>query len=97
MPGFILSVAAASDLEEIVAYLDDNAPHATGTVLQALESSLRRLAEHPGIGHQREDLASEPVRFYAVWSYLVVYRVTSRVEVVRVLHASRDVASALNP
>jgi plasmid stabilization system protein ParE len=92
MSGFDLSPAAAADLESIAAFLDDHAPHATGTVLDALHGAMRRLAEHPGLGHLREDLTDEPVRFLAVWSYLVIYRVTGRVEVVRVLHAARDVA-----
>ena len=92
MTGFDLSPAAAADLENIAAFLDDHAPHATDTVLDALHNAMRRLAEMPGLGHIREDLADEPLRFYAVWSYLVIFRATERVEVVRVIHATRDIA-----
>jgi len=89
---FGLSPAAAADIENIAAFLDDHAPHATDTVLDALYKAMCLLAETPGLGHLREDLADEPLRFYAVWSYLVIYQVSERVEVVRVLHAARNVA-----
>ena len=92
MTRFDLSPAAATDIENIAAFLDDHAPHATDHVLGALHNAMRRLPEMPGLGHVREDMADEPLRFYAVWSYLVIFRVTERVEVVRVLHAARDIA-----
>jgi plasmid stabilization system protein ParE len=95
MSRFVLSPAAAADVEGIASFLDDHAPHATDTVLSALRSSMTRLGANPGLGHLREDLADEPLRFYAVWSYLVIYRVTERVEIVRVLHAARDVGDEL--
>ena len=97
MARYVLSPAAAADVEGIVSYLDDHASHATDLVLAALDESMGRLAEHPGIGHLREDLAAEALRFYPVWSSLVVYRVTERVEIVRVLHAARDLSSELEP
>ncbi len=96
MSGFVLSPAAAADIEDIASFLDDHASHATDSVLTALRGSMTRLAERPGLGHLREDLADEPLRFYAVWSYLVIYRVAARVEIVRVIHAARDVADELS-
>ena len=36
--------------------------------------SMRLVAERPGIGHTRADLAREPVRFWPVYSYLIIYR-----------------------
>jgi antitoxin ParD1/3/4/toxin ParE1/3/4 len=57
---------------------------------------MRKLAERPGMGHLREDLADEPVRFWPVYSYLVIYRADARpLQIVRVLHASRDVRTLL--
>jgi plasmid stabilization system protein ParE len=95
MTGFVLSPAAAADVEAIESFLDEHAPHATETVLLSLRDAMRRVAAAPGLGHLREDLVDEPLRFYPVWSYLVIYKVTTRVEIVRVLHASRDVAREL--
>lgn len=95
MKRFLLSPAATADVEQIEAFLDEHAPHATAAVLAALADAMRRIAATPGIGHLREDLADEPLRFHSVWSYLVLYRLTDPVEIVRVLHGARDVAREL--
>ena len=95
MKGYVLSPAATADIEQIEAFLDEHAPHATDAVLSRLRTTMRRIASTPGTGHLRRDLADEPLRFVAVWSYLVVYRLTSPVEIVRVVHGARDVARAL--
>lgn len=95
MTRYLLSPAATSDVEAIEAFLDEHAPHATDTVIEGLRDAMRRVAANPAAGHLREDLSDEPLRFVSVWSYLVVYRLTDPVEVVRVLHAARDVAAEL--
>jgi antitoxin ParD1/3/4/toxin ParE1/3/4 len=64
-------------------------------VIDALLAAVRRMAEMPEIGHPREDLADEPLRLRSVWCCLVVHRVTERIEIVRVLHASRDATREL--
>jgi plasmid stabilization system protein ParE len=92
---YLLSPAATADVEGIAGFLDEHAPHATGKVLAGLRNAMVRIAAAPGTGHPREDLADEPLRFLVVWSYLVVYRHSSPIEIVRVLHASRDVAKEL--
>ena len=95
MKRYVLSPAATADVEQIEAFLDEHAPHATDAVLARIRAAMRRIASTPGIGHLRKDLADEPLRFVAVWSYLIVYRLTSPVEIVRVVHGARDVARAL--
>jgi len=92
---WILSPAAMADIEGIAGFLDEQAPHATGKVLAGIRKAMGRIAATPGMGHPREDLADEPLRFLGVWSYLVIYRPSSPVEIVRVLHAARDVAKEL--
>jgi plasmid stabilization system protein ParE len=92
---YVLSPAATADVEQIEAFLDEHAPHATDAVLARIRAATRRIAATPGIGHLRKDLADEPLRFVAVWSYLIVYRLTSPVEIVRVIHGARDVARML--
>ena len=96
MKRFVLSPAATADIEQIEAFLDEHAPHATDAVLDALRDAMRRIAARPGLGHLREDLTDEPLRFFPVWSYLVIYRLTDPVEVVRVVHGARDVARELS-
>jgi antitoxin ParD1/3/4/toxin ParE1/3/4 len=57
---------------------------------------MRRLAQMPGLGHLREELSDEPVRFFPVYSYLIIYRPeTDPLEIVRVLHGARDVHTIL--
>jgi plasmid stabilization system protein ParE len=61
-----------------------------------LRDAMRRLAAMPGIGHLREDLSDETVRFWAVRSYVIVYRTdTDPLQVLRVLHGARDVRAIL--
>jgi plasmid stabilization system protein ParE len=92
---YVLSPAATADIEQIEAFLDEHAPHATDTVLARIRAAMRRIAAMPGIGHLRRDLADEPLRFVAVWSYRIVYRLTRPAEIVRVVHGARDVAQML--
>jgi len=54
------------------------------------------LSENPGAGHRRRDLTDYDVRFFPVYSYLVVYRPdTKPVQVVSILHGRRDVEGVL--
>ena len=54
------------------------------------------IGDNPGIGHVRDDLTDQPVRFWAVFSYLIIYDPVPRpVQVVRVLHGARDLAALL--
>jgi antitoxin ParD1/3/4/toxin ParE1/3/4 len=55
-----------------------------------------KLAKNPGIGHWREELTAKRHRFFLVYSYLIVYRhETKPLQIIRVLHAARDVQSIL--
>ena len=63
-------------------------------MLDALDKALHRLAKNPGIGHFREDLTDRRHRFWLVYS--LVYRFEPKpLQVIRVLHAARDVQSIL--
>jgi antitoxin ParD1/3/4/toxin ParE1/3/4 len=54
------------------------------------------LASNPESGHLRQDLTPLPVKFWPVFSYLIVYDPAARpVAIVRVLHGRRDVESIL--
>lgn len=96
MSRFVLTKAARADLDEIFEHIARDNPNAASRVLEKLREAMQMLARSPKIGHYRRDLASEPVRFWSVYSYLVIYRAETRpLEVVRVLHASRDVRTIL--
>ena len=97
MKRFVLTRRAEQDLEDIWDYISQDSVHAADQVLHAIEKSIGRLVRNPGIGHLREDLADERHRFYLVYSYLIVYRVNTRpLQIIRVLHASRDVQAILS-
>jgi plasmid stabilization system protein ParE len=94
---FVLSPEASDDLREIRDYIARDSTSAARRVLADLRVAMRRLAEMPEIGHVRQDLADEPLRFWPVYSYLIIYRPDSRpLEVVRVLSGYRDIAELLS-
>ena len=65
-------------------------------VERAIREKIVSLASTPGGGHWRRDLTDESVRFFAVYSYLIVYRPeTKPLQIVAILHGSRDVAGIL--
>ena len=65
-------------------------------VESVIRSKFVYLANFPGAGHWGRDLTSAEVRFFPVYSYLIVYRPrTKPLEIVSILHASRDVAGIL--
>ncbi len=96
MTPFVLTPLAEQDLDEIWTYLAEDRIVTADRVLSALEKAMRKLAKTPGIGHLREDLADRRHRFFLVYSYLIVYRPDSKpLQVIRVLHAARDVRALL--
>jgi antitoxin ParD1/3/4/toxin ParE1/3/4 len=65
-------------------------------VRHAIYDAVGRLAERPGIGHGREDLTDRPLKFWSVYSYLVVYDPESQpLTIIAVLHGARDVGEWL--
>ena len=49
------------------------------------------------MGHMRPDVTSEPLRFWSVYSYVVIYRVEAdHIEIVRVLSGYRDIQTMLS-
>jgi toxin ParE1/3/4 len=66
-------------------------------VLHEITAAVGLLASHPEAGHFRRDLTPLPVKFWSVFSYLIVYDPTARpLAIVRVLHGRRDVQAILN-
>lgn len=96
MNRFHLSPEAARDIEDALAYIARNSAPAARRVRQTFLAACRRLAEHPGMGHRREDLTDKPVRFFPVYSFLIVYDpATTPLEIVRVLGGAQDIAAML--
>jgi plasmid stabilization system protein ParE len=94
-----LTPEAQSNVDEIADFIAEESVDAAIRVLNALEEAFQQLGEMPEMGHSREDLTERPVKFWSVFSYLVVYDPASRpLTVLAVLHGARDVAKLLeNP
>jgi len=96
MKRFVLTPSAEVDLTQIGQFVSRSNPAAAVRVLREIRTAIRKLALHPGLGHKREDLTEMPILFYAVYSYLIVYRPDIKpLRVLRILHGARDVQSIL--
>jgi antitoxin ParD1/3/4/toxin ParE1/3/4 len=96
MNDFILSPQAFRDIDEIWEFIAEDNLDAADRVRDEIFTACEKLAEMPGMGHLREDLADEPLRFWRVYSYLIIYRPDSQpLEIVRVLHGARDISTLL--
>jgi plasmid stabilization system protein ParE len=96
MKRYILTPRAKRDVNDNWDYIASDKIEAADRVLIALESALVNLAKNPGRGYWREELADQSRRFWLVYSYLIVYRHEAKpLQIVRALHASRDVQGLL--
>jgi plasmid stabilization system protein ParE len=96
MKRFRITPRASADIDEIWTYIAQDNPSAADRVEQQLHDAMRLLAEFPGIGHVRADVDDPRYRFWSVFSYVIVYRPDPKpVEVIRVIHGSRDIGSLM--
>jgi plasmid stabilization system protein ParE len=95
---YILSRPASRDIEGIVAYISQSSRQNATRVSTRLDEAFARIARNPEIGSFRPSLTERPLRFVSVYRYLIAYRTDrSPIEIVRVLHGARDIASILRP
>lgn len=83
---------AEHDLIDIWRYIAQDNPPAADTMLDRIETKLAMLADHPLLGTPRHKL--EPgMRSAPVGNYTCFYLPTKNgIELIRVLHASRDLS-----
>lgn len=97
MARYVLSPQAHEDLRGLRDYIVQDNPAAARRVLNELREAMRRLAQMPELGHVRQDLAEEALRFWPVRSYLIIYRPDAKpIQIVRVLSGYRDIAELLS-
>jgi toxin ParE1/3/4 len=94
---YVLAPEAALDLVQIWRYIKKQSSVA---VADRVESAIRDrivfLARTPGAGHRGKNLTDEAVKFFPVYSYLIVYRPeTKPLQVVSILHGRRNVEQIL--
>jgi toxin ParE1/3/4 len=96
MTHFRLSHRAESDLEAIADYIAVRNPSAAVQELEKLLDTFTLLGSSPLLGQLRPDLPGSP-RTFAARSFVIVYKPASDgIEVARVVHAARDLASLLH-
>ena len=97
MSGYILSVDADFDLDDIWAYIAADNIDDADRWIEKLFAAFEALGQTPRMGHRREDLTSSPVLFWPVGAYLVIYRAERRpIEIVAVTQGSRDIPAFLS-
>ena len=90
---YILSPEAALDLVQIWRYVKKKAGREMADrVESAVRDKIVLIAATPGMGHWRKDLTDESVKFFPVYSYLIVYLPEPRpLQVVAIFHGNRAV------
>ena len=94
---YVLAPEAARDLVQIWRYIKQQS---SIEIADRVESVIRDrivfLARNPGAGHWHKNLTDKQVKFFPVYSYLIVYRPeTKPLQVVSILHGRRDVEQIL--
>jgi toxin ParE1/3/4 len=92
---FELARRAVRDIQDIWEFVSEDSFTAADRLLEEFYRTFGQRAETPGMGHKREDLTHRNVLFWALHSYLIVYRTSQPLRVVRVIHAKRDVKKLL--
>jgi toxin ParE1/3/4 len=86
-----ISPRASSDLTEISSYISDDSVTNADAFIDKLYATIQVLANQPGSGRQREELAHGILSF-PFGRYIIFYRASQdAIEIVRVLHGARDI------
>ncbi len=96
MSDFILSPAARQDLFDIWEFIARDNVDTADRIRDEIFAAMSAVSEMPEKGHYRKDLVDEPLRFWRVFTYLIIYRPdTQPLDIVRVLSAYRNVKQIL--
>jgi toxin ParE1/3/4 len=89
---FVFTPEAEADVLAIWEYIaEDDSEAAADRVIARIYDECQKLSQSPGLGHWRENLLDQRHRFWAVWSYLIVYRwQPSPIQVIALVHGARD-------
>jgi toxin ParE1/3/4 len=93
MAFFVLRPLAQQDLAETYSFIAQTSVHPAELWLERIETQCQELAQMPEMGRARPELLGS-VRSISIQRYVIFYRPTpDGVEIVRVLHGSRDLGS----
>jgi antitoxin ParD1/3/4/toxin ParE1/3/4 len=93
-----ITLAAQSDIEDIVTTLWEENPKAAELIEGRLYDAFELLADNPRLGHLRLDLTDRPVLFWPVRQtpYAAIYKPVAPIEIIRVIHWRRDIGVLLS-
>lgn len=95
MPKIRISENAGDDLESIWEYVAQNDIEAANKLIKEITGKFKLLRNHPQIGREENRLLGT-LRSFPVSHYIIFYKpFDNGVEILRVLHASRDVEKIL--
>ena len=90
MPRVVQTRRSRTDLGEILLYIRRDNHRAARRLLDTIDDKLQLLAEFPGLGQPREELARS-LRSFPIGDYLLFYRPRKDgIQLIRVLHGRRD-------
>jgi len=93
MKEFRLSAAAENDLTDIWNYVADYSEQVADTLIDEMVKRFVMLSTFADAGRKRDEL-QPGMRSFPVDKYLIFYRsIPEGIEVIRVLHGSRDIES----
>jgi toxin ParE1/3/4 len=96
MSGYVVSPKADEDIFEIWRYLYERAGIEVANRVEAkVYGAFETLAQNPRVVHKRSDLTTHRVLFFTVYSYMIVYRPGTPLDIARVLHGKRDLKRIL--
>ena len=87
----IFSPRAIAELQEIGEYIAKNNLSAALSVVAKLQKRCQDAADHPAIGHKRNEL-QPGLRSLAEGDYIIFYRsLDSGIEITKIVHGKRDI------
>ena len=97
MPKIITRPLVFEDLAEIWDYIAEDGLSRADAFIESIDRKFHELAQSPHIGRSRNELLPGVLSF-PFGRYIIFYLIISGgIEIVRVLHASRDIDEQFNP
>lgn len=96
MSRFYISAEAHLDLDAIWEFIGRNSVGAAERVETEFYETFAALARMPEQGHWRTDLTNRPVRFFPLYSYLIIYQPeTDPIRIMAVVNGNRNLKQLL--
>ncbi|MCK5242229.1 type II toxin-antitoxin system RelE/ParE family toxin [bacterium] len=90
-----ITAEAKKDLLEMWLYIAEENIKAADRFLEKIDKKIKMISRNPAMGIKRQELASQ-IRSLVADKYVVFYLIRkNQIDIIRVLHASRDVNSII--